>query len=82
MANYDIPIGTLAGLKFRILNDAAFTKENSSRSFELDGEVRYSALTREKAHRLGIRFVNITEPERQFIAHYVKTQALSRSSET
>ena len=80
LTNYDIPASALLTLKFMIFNDLASEDKDRSRRFELGGEVRYKVYTQDKAYRLGVAFVKISEAERYFIADYVQTQALKPKS--
>jgi hypothetical protein len=73
LTSYDIPAGTLVGLRFRIVNDER-QDEYRYRAFSVDGDVRFSNPD-QKDHRLGVLFVNATEQDRRFIAEFVKDQA-------
>jgi c-di-GMP-binding flagellar brake protein YcgR len=74
LINYDIPVSAIVMLKFAMINVAAPRIEDQYRSMELEGEVRYSFYIEEKyAYRVGISFVNISNDERKFIAHFVET---------
>lgn len=65
--NYDIPSGAVINMKFKLLNAAALGDQDRSRRFELRGEARYSFYESEKAYRIGIRFLNASEADRDFI---------------
>lgn len=74
LINHDIPVSTIVKVKFAMVNIAAPRIEDQYRSMELEGEVRYSLYIAEKyAYRVGIRFINISNDERKFIANFVKT---------
>ena len=79
ITNGVIPIGTRIQLKFKIFNDAAYTEDESFRSFDLQGDVRYSKITKETDYRLGIQFVDIVPAERTFISNYIKSNKLRPS---
>ena len=64
-----IPAGAGIRIKFRLLSKTAVSDEERSRKFELQAEVRYGYLTKERdTHRIGVRFVNISPADRNFIA--------------
>ena len=82
LINYDLPISTIVTLKFAIVDLAASRIEDQYRSMELEGEVRYSLYVKEKyAYRVGIRFINISNKERKFIAKFVKAVSLKNDSQ-
>ena len=72
LTSYDIPKLTSVKVKFIIFNENAINNERRSRSIEVKGDVRYSILTKEKAFRIGICFVDISSEDRIFIADFVK----------
>lgn len=72
LTSYDIPKSTSVKVKFIIFNENAINNEKRSRSIEVKGDVRYSNLTKEKAFRIGICFVDISSEDRIFIADFVK----------
>lgn len=81
LINYDIPKSTIVTLKFAIVNLTASTIEDQYKSMELEGEVRYSLYVKEKyAYRVGIRFINISDNERKFIAKFVKAISSNKDS--
>jgi len=73
LSNYDIPVGSIVMLKFIMFNEAAKIRAERSRMIEIQGEARYSVLTKEKSYRLGIRFMNISSEDRSFIAKFIET---------
>jgi c-di-GMP-binding flagellar brake protein YcgR len=77
LVNRDLPIDSLLALKFTILNDLEPKTEERRRIFELDAQVRSCLLIEKIDYRLGVRFVSILEPDRVYIARYVKSNALS-----
>jgi len=76
LTNHDLPVDSLLALKFTILNDFAFKKEDKRRTFELDAQVRNCLLVEKTTYRLGVCFVSISESNRAYIANFVKTNAL------
>ena len=76
LTNGVIPIGTRVELKFKIFNDSVHELEGSYRSFELQGDVRYSVVTKESDYRLGVQFGSVTEEERKFLIDYVRANNL------
>ncbi len=73
LTNYDIPANSLLHLQFNILNNSATLKEEEFHAFDLEGEVRY-VLTGSEGFRLGIHFMKIENPDRDFIARYIETK--------
>ena len=71
LTNYDIPAGAVILIKFRLTSKSGPSHEERSRKFELEGEARHSSFSKENGYRIGIRFVNISESDRYFIAEYV-----------
>ena len=80
ISNHELPVKTQVSMTFKIFNEAAIREADSYRSFEVAGEVRYTVPWSKEGSRLGVRFMNISEPEREFIAHYVKTNSLRLDS--
>lgn len=72
LTKYNIDVSSRVKIKFVLLNDYALRKDMRSKSIIVQGEVRYCFLTKEKAFRIGIRFVDITPEDRNFIAGFVK----------
>ena len=81
LTNFDIPVGTLIHLKFRLFNATALLESEKSRLFMLDGEVRYKVFTQDNAYRLGVRFMDISSQDKAFIARYVNDQPLGGAPE-
>lgn len=77
LTNRYLPVECLLGLRFTILNDFASKKEDQSHTFELDALVRNCLRVEETNYRLGVCFVSISEPDRAYIASYVKSNALT-----
>jgi c-di-GMP-binding flagellar brake protein YcgR len=72
LTNYEIPVATIVTVKFIIVNDRAIIAAKRSRSIEVQGEVRYCSLTNQKAYRLGVRFIDLTDDDRRFIDEFIK----------
>ena len=70
----EMPEGTLIDLRFTIFNKVSIGDENSSCKFNLLGEVRYSSLVEKRVYHVGIRFINISPAERNFIEKYIENQ--------
>ena len=75
-----IPVGTLAHLKFKIVNEVSASERHRQRLFDLDGESRHCRPLGEKNYRVGLVFKNVSPEESGFIATYVKDQALKKYS--
>ena len=70
---YAIPTFTVIAIKFTLLNDSAKKIEDRYQSTEIKGEVRSSLYMQEsKTYRLGIRFIDLTGEQRNFIADLIK----------
>ena len=67
MTNYQIPTGAVITMRFKLLDKSAVMDEDRARKFELQGEARYSFFGKEKAYRVGIRFLNLLPADRDFI---------------
>lgn len=75
LTDYDISSSSDITVKFTMLNDNAISAANRARSIVVQAEVCYNLLMKkEKAHRLGIRFVGLSEDDRNFIVNFVKTK--------
>ena len=74
--DFEIPADSLLSLKFTIINDAAFSREDRTHDFELDAQVRYCVLEEKITYRLGVSFMNILPSERVYIANYIRINAL------
>ena len=72
LTNHDIPVATIVTVKFVILDDKAIIAAKRNRSIEVQGEVRHGSLTEEKAYRLGIQFMDLSDDDRGFIEEFVK----------
>jgi c-di-GMP-binding flagellar brake protein YcgR len=81
LANYEIPASTLVTTKFMMVNEHALHDEDRFRSMEIPGEVRYSRPAQDRTYRLGIQFTGITAGQRDFIAHFIKTDPFRRGSD-
>ena len=71
MTNYQIPTGAVITIRFKILDKAAVMDLDRTRKFELQGEARYSFFGKEKAYRVGVRFLNLSQADRDFIARCI-----------
>ena len=69
LTDYDLPVGAVIFMKFRLSSNVVFTPEGRSRKLELRGEVRHSLHTQERStYRAGVRFQNLPADVRTFIA--------------
>ncbi len=73
MTNHQIPAGALLQIKFRLLNNSAISEADRSRKFQLQGEARHNSFSKENGYRVGIRFLNVSEADRDFVANYVRS---------
>jgi c-di-GMP-binding flagellar brake protein YcgR len=80
-ATHEIPTATMLQLKFSIYNDFSLNKEDNYRAFDLEGNVRYCRVIQGASYQIGIRFVSASPSDRQFIVHYIETNALRRNRE-
>lgn len=68
-----IPVSSALSIEFILFNDTAVSDEDRVRPMYMDGEVRYCLVEKEKeTYRLGIRFSNLVEADRNAIADFVK----------
>ena len=70
--------GVLAQVRFRLINDLCASPEHRERMFRLEGECRYCEPTSKGSFHAGFHFVGATNEDREFIAAYVKDQALAK----
>jgi c-di-GMP-binding flagellar brake protein YcgR len=71
----DIPLSSIATVKFIMLNENTISTENRTKSIVVQGEVRYHFwMEKEKEYRLGIKFTGLSEDDRNFITNFVKAQ--------
>ena len=65
LLDFEIPDHTILNIRFRLL----FKDMVTYRKFDLQGEVRHCMRTKEKfSYRAGIRFLNASRDDREFIA--------------
>ena len=76
LTNYGIPTSSLITVKFIAFNDNAFRDQDRSRSMEVQTQVRYNFLTKEKAYRLGVSFIGTSEDDCRFIADFVRMASI------
>jgi c-di-GMP-binding flagellar brake protein YcgR len=76
LTNYAIPVDTVVNLDFTLLNEQETVDEHRCRTIQIQGQIRYSYLTKEKAYRLGIRFLDMSSDERNFIIKFVALAAI------
>jgi c-di-GMP-binding flagellar brake protein YcgR len=72
LTNYELPKFTIVTVKFIMVNDVAIKDEDRHISVELQGEVRYNLLLKQRTYRLGISFIDMPAEVRKFIANFVK----------
>jgi c-di-GMP-binding flagellar brake protein YcgR len=72
--NYQLSVSTLARIKFILVNEKALSISEHTKSMEALGEVRHSFLGLNKVYQIGVCFLDLSEPERQFIANFVKLE--------
>ena len=76
ITNNEIPVGAHVHLKFTIYNPLTEDENRRSRKFEPEGEVRFGAFLKGKDYRCGVKFTQISIPDRLFISEYVRSQEL------
>jgi c-di-GMP-binding flagellar brake protein YcgR len=74
LTNYELNESVYVTVRFIMLDDTSLSVADRTRTLEIDGEVRYCFLTKEKAYRIGIHFLDISDYDRRFIANFVKKQ--------
>jgi c-di-GMP-binding flagellar brake protein YcgR len=76
---YAIPIFTMLIVKFTIIDNAAVKIQDRYKPIEIKGEVRSSLFMKEqKAYRLGISFINVSNEQRKFIVEFINLSSLGR----
>jgi hypothetical protein len=68
VSDYQLLTHFIVRLKFRLVLKDAPVMDATSRKFELQGEVCYSVTAPDKSFRMGIRFLNATKADRDFIS--------------
>lgn len=78
LTNYDLPQTASVSVRFTILNETALRSQDRYRSIQVEGDVRYSVLTKDKAFRVGVRFFGLSQEEKSFIADFVRLTSLAQ----
>ena len=80
ITRFDIPIGTGLGIKFNII-DLRLSGEARWRKMEITGEVvsnvRLPDEGRWESHRIGMRFINISNEDKIAISDFVKRSLIN-----
>ena len=63
-----VPIGTGILLKFRLVNKNVPSVDESARRFEIQAESRYCTRLKDNSYRVGLRFMNLSRSDREFIS--------------
>ena len=71
LSNFAVPVDTIVNLQFTLVNEEEAKDEDRCRTIDIRGEVRYNQPTKDKAYRLGIRFLDMSAGERNFIIKFV-----------
>jgi len=75
LTDYDLPALSIVTVRFIMLDDNAPSAESRTRSIEVKGEVRYNFwIEEERAYRLGIQFIGLSDEDRNFIANFIKAK--------
>lgn len=72
LTNYEIPLASQVQVKFIVLNELAPDIRQRTRSLQVNGEVRYCFMTRERVFRLGVHFLDLSNADRTFISDFVR----------
>ena len=67
-ASCTVPAGRVLDIRFRLLNTAAALERDRMRNFKLRAETRYMVVMPDRSYRVGVRFLNVSDEDRQFIA--------------
>lgn len=74
LSEFEIPTFSVVNVEFNIPNNANAASQNEYRLIKADGVAMYSLFLKERnAYRVGIRFIDITPEDSDFIANFVKT---------
>jgi len=79
ITGYEIPHEALLSTKFILIN-LHFNAEGRTKIIKAAGEVRYSILFEKNDYRLGIRFSQISQEDKDAISNFVKTSKDSHDS--
>lgn len=71
---YELAVSTIVKVKYILLNEKALGSTERMKSMEVLGEVRHNFLAKDKGYRTGIRFLDLTGSEQQFIGSFVNSQ--------
>jgi len=74
----EIPVGSGATLRFRVLNDRATFECDKRREIVAQGETSYCLPTDLRNYRIGFPFKNISDEDRAFLARYIQDQSLAK----
>ncbi len=78
LTNYDLPVNTVLLIKFILIN-RALQGDNRVIKLSMTGIVCYNQLCENEEHRLGIRFSEISEKDKQAIADFIRSYSLKKT---
>ena len=70
LTDHELPPATNVSVKFIMSNDKATNIDDQRKSISVHGELRYN-LKIDKGYRMGIKFLDLAEDDRRFIANFV-----------
>ena len=70
---HPLPAGAVIDLSFRLFNQGAAVEAERARKFALQAETRYSQRMPDKSYRVGVRFLNTSSTDREFIASVLRS---------
>jgi len=71
LTNCDIPVGSVLSINFTLINLTATEDEERIKTLAITGEVRSNFMVDKTERRLGIKFVQINQKEKEAIADFV-----------
>jgi len=74
ITQYDLPLGTQLRVKFNLMN-LRLVGEKRLRRMELIAEVASNSVMPDASHRIGIRFVKISEEDKAAIGDFVQKKS-------
>jgi len=72
LTSCDIPVSSVLSINFTMINLTAVSDENRIKTLSIAGEVRSNFAVDKTDRRLGIRFVQISQKDKEAIADFVR----------
>lgn len=72
LTSCDIPVSSVLSINFTLINLTAISDEDRIKTLSIAGEVRSNFVVDKADRRLGIRFVQISQKDKEVIADFVR----------